>query len=251
MRVVSWNLGVAFSFRRTHDQAWQYLAELDPDIALLQEVDPPAWTDERWAIEARPVRGWGSAIAAKPDLKLKGLHDPLRSEPRRDPYLLAGTVVLPDSTELVIVSVHSRIGKAPPEDQAGLESEAIRRPHESAPHHNDVDYALVRRLVEGRRFLVSGDWNIARLWDETHRGTHEADFFTRADADGWIECYQSFHPEGEGRTWYHGNDAPCQLDHAFCDPVTAERLRSCEIVAHPAETLALSDHAPLVVEFDI
>jgi exonuclease III len=39
------------------------------------------------------------------------------------------------------------------------------------------------------------------------------------------------------------------MDHAFCDPVTAEVLRACEIDAHPAETLTLSDHAPLILEF--
>jgi hypothetical protein len=33
MRIVGWNLGYAFSFRRRHDQAWHYLAALDPDIA--------------------------------------------------------------------------------------------------------------------------------------------------------------------------------------------------------------------------
>jgi len=75
MRVVSWNLGVAFNFRRTHDQAWQYLVELDPDIALLQEVDPPAWTDDRWAVEYstyRPIERRGIRLA----LQTISEHDP-------------------------------------------------------------------------------------------------------------------------------------------------------------------------------
>ncbi len=244
VRIVSWNLGIAFHFRRSHDRAWHYLAALDPDIALLQEVLPPAWARERWDIEMRPVRDWGTAIAAKPGLKLRGVSD-------RNGDSASGMVTLADGTELLVASVHTPIGKASPEYYAGLDPEAIKRPGQAAPFCSDVGYAIQRERVQGRRFLVSGDWNTARLWDQTHPGTGQVDFFTRAEADGWVECYRRFHPKSEGRTWFRGRDAPYQMDHAFCDPATAERLISCEIYAHPAEMLRLSDHAPLVIDIDL
>jgi exonuclease III len=111
---------------------------------------------------------------------------------------------------------------------------AIKRPEEKVPYPNDVAYALYRARVQGRRFLVSGDWNIARLWDDYHPGTREADFFARAELDGWIDCYRLFN-EQEGRTWFRGRDIGYQLDHAFCDPETARRITACYIEPEPAE----------------
>ena len=35
--------------------------------------------------------------------------------------------------------------------------------------------------------MVSGDWNTARLWDKLHPGARGADFFTRAEEDGWVD----------------------------------------------------------------
>jgi len=241
MRIVSWNLGYAFSFRVRHDQAWHYLAALDPDIALLQEVLPPAWARERWDIDFRPIREWGTAIVAKPWLKL-------RSDPESVAYSATGTVSLSDGTDLLVASVHTQVGVPSPEDYAGLDHEAIRRPRRASLSHADVAYAIQRRRVEGGRFLVGGDWNTARLWDRTHPQAYEADFFTRAEADGWVDCYRRFHPEGEGRTWFRGSDAPYQLDHVFCDATTTAQLTACVIHPHAAETLGLSDHAPLVVD---
>ena len=243
MRIVSWNLGYAMNFKSTHDRAWHYLAALDPDIALLQEVLPPTWARSKWDIEMRPVREWGTAIVAKPSLKLRG-------SPDRNGDSATGAMSLPNGTELIVASVHTPVGKASPEYYDGLDPEAIRRPRQVAPHHSDVGYAVQREGVRGRRFVVSGDWNTARLWDKLHPGAREADFFTRAEEDGWVECYRRFHPEGEGRTWFRGTDAPYQLDHAFCDQETAGHLTACDIDAHPAETLRLSDHAPLILDLD-
>jgi hypothetical protein len=100
---------------------------------------------------------WGSAIVAKPGLQLKGLPDPSRSVPGRDAYLATGTVRVADGSELIVVSVHSRIGKTAAEDLVGLDPEVIRRPQEKAPHQDDIDYALIRERVRDGRFLVSGD----------------------------------------------------------------------------------------------
>lgn len=249
MRVVSWNLGFGFAFKTTHDRAWHYLAALDPDIALLQEVNPPEWACQRWTIEMPPIRNWGSAIVVRKGLQLTGFPGLSDSQLERHAYLATATVILPDGTSLLVASVHTPIGEASPEDYAGLDPEAIRRPHEAVPYHNDVAYAIYRERVAGRRFLVSGDWNVARLWDELHPGTNEADFFARSETDGWVECYRRLHPEAEGRSWFRDPDPHYQLDHAFCDQVTAASLRVSDIDAYPAEVLKLSDHAPLILEF--
>ena len=252
MRVVSWNLGYAFDFKTTHDRAWHYLGALDPDIAMLQEVRPelPAWVEERWTIVRRPPRYWGTLILVKPDLgprELAGDHPRFNDS---DVYLAAGTVTLPDGTSLLVGSVHAPIGEATGDELFGFDPRAIKTPYAPAPSRNDVAYRYYRDTVRGRRFLVSGDWNVSpRLWDEHHPGDHEAEFFDRARDDGWIDCYQAFHAD-EGQTLFKVGSPPYQADHAFCDGETAKALRDCYIYPHPAEDLKLSDHAPLILEFE-
>ena len=249
MRVVSWNLGVAYSFEASHERAWHYLAALDADIAFLQEVKPPAWASERWDIEMAPHKQWGSAILAKPGLGLTSYPDQTQGVLGHfGPYLATATVVPAPGVSLLVASVHTSARVASQDVLAGLDAEAIRRPSVDVPWRNDLAYSAYRNLVMDRRFLVSGDWNTARLWDKVYGGSGGVDFFDRAAADGWVECHRMFHDE-EGRTWFRGAEQPYQLDHAFCDPVTAEALKSCEIDPYPVETLGLSDHAPLVMEF--
>ena len=259
MRVVSWNLGYAFGFKTTHDRAWDWLKAADPDLAMLQEVRPklPEWVEERWTVVRRGPKYSGSLILAKPDLGLRELPGEHPRFKGSDAYLATGTVTLPDGTELLVATVHTPVGKATDDELFGYDPEAIRRPRDIGPNgdigprRNDVAYAYYRDTVRGKRFLVSGDWNIARLWDYQYRKppTHEVDFFDRAEADGWKECYRLFHPEGEGRTWFRDPEPPYQMDHAFCDPKTAKALRACDIDADPAELLKLSDHAPLIMGF--
>ncbi len=251
MRVVSWNLGFAYSFKASHERAWHYLAALDADVAFLQEVKPPAWASERWDIDMAPHKHWGSAIVAKRELGLTSPPDrTLGVLGQFGAYLATATLTPAAGVSLLVASVHTSARVASQDTLAGLDPEAIRRPSVDAPWNNDLAYSAYRDLVKGRRFLVSGDWNTARLWDKVYGGSGGVEFFDRAAADGWVECHRMFHDE-EGRTWFRGNEQPYQLDHAFCDPVTAEVLKSCEVDPYPVETLGLSDHAPLVMEFEM
>lgn len=251
VRVVSWNLGFAYSFKASHERAWHYLAALDADIAFLQEVKPPAWAYERWAIEIAPHKHWGSAIVAKREFGLT-------SHPDQTPgilaqfgaYLATATLTPAAGVSILVASVHTSARVASQDRLAGLDPDAVRRPSVDAPWNNDLAYSAYRDLVQGRRFLVSGDWNTARLWDKVYGGSGGVEFFERAAADGWVECHRVFHDE-EGRTWFRGTEQPYQLDHAFCDPVTAQALKSCEVDPYPVEQLGLSDHAPLVMEFEM
>lgn len=71
MLIVSWNLARNTLSKAKHERAWHYLAALDPDIALLQEAVIPTWATDRWHVVLPPVRKWGSAVLAKPDLALE------------------------------------------------------------------------------------------------------------------------------------------------------------------------------------
>lgn len=104
--------------------------------------------------------------------------------------------------------------------------------------------------MDGRRFIVGGDWNISpELWRLYHPRTHDKDFFIRAAADGWADCYRRDHRH-EGHTWYRQGDLPYQFDHVFCDGTSMASMRAREIDPHPASCEGVSDHAPLKLEFE-
>lgn len=251
MRVVSWNLGYAIGLRTMHDRAWHYIAALDPDLAMLQEVRPqlPPWVYERWTVVRPQVKFFGSAILAKPDLRLASLPGQVGGVLGQEGYVVTAIAMMTGGSSMLVASIHAPA--RPATDGAhidGLDPDAIRRPSAPVPWSNDLAYANARRLIEGQRFLVSGDWNVSRLRDTVDGGTAGAEFFERAERDGWRECYRVFHAE-EGRTWFHEGDPPYQVDHAFCDAETAKTLEACSIYSQAAEDLKLSDHAPMILEF--
>ncbi|MGD8486490.1 MAG: hypothetical protein PVH07_07630 [Chloroflexota bacterium] len=252
MRVVSWNLAAGTTSRSAgiHDRAWRYLEELDPDVALLQEVVPPDWARERadWRLVHRPFVRWVTAILARAPLRLVELEGPADGELDAMGHLAAAELGLPGGASMLVGSVHTPIGEASRSQLGGRDPELVRTARYQVPFKRDAAYAVFRDRTSDRRFIVGGDWSTSRLWDELHDGTSEVDFFERAQGDGWVECYRRFHPS-EGQTWFRSDEPPYQLDHVFCDPATGALMLSCEIDQRPAKELRLSDHAPLVIEF--
>jgi hypothetical protein len=69
--------------------------------------------------------------------------------------------------------------------------------------------------------------------------------------EGWYDCvWVKFGKEVQ--TWFREGDDLRQDDHAFCDPALGHRLQQPPLVAADAPTaLGLSDHAPLILDFEI
>jgi len=236
-------------------RSWEYLAELDPDIALLQEANPslaPALVRERWPDWVMwPVDtwGWGSAILAKPALELSpypGGPDGMEIQG----WIATGSIRLADGESAIVGSVHAPPFRITEQFLGRHNPDAIRLPRYRVPRTFDIAYATLLERVRGRRFIAGGDWNISRdLWRVYHPESRDIDFFDRAAADGWVDCYRRDHKH-EGQTWFRAGNLGYQFDHVFCDEVTSASMRSCEIDAHPASCLRMSDHAPLTLRFD-
>ena len=85
MRVINFNIkGANVPGRKDHatqERSWHLLASYNADIAFVQEVEAkaiPNWVRQRWTIIqgdqdifGKPLAGWGSVIAARPNLNLK------------------------------------------------------------------------------------------------------------------------------------------------------------------------------------
>jgi endonuclease/exonuclease/phosphatase family metal-dependent hydrolase len=266
VRLLSWNLhGAAVPGRATLDQqhrAWTYIRDLGADIVLAQEVASkgiPPWARDEWTIVQgergvhRKTWHWGSVIAARLGLNLR-----FRSELLADPWLaqmydlvLVGQIEL-GGGPVVLASVHSPAVtvRSWVNDYADLplgedESEALKRPGcPDEPYYNDFAFTALARHVAGARFVVGGDWNTCRKYD-TPRSRAGSAFFERAAAHGWVEC----HREPEEASFLGRATATYQLDHAFCDSTTAATVTACRVVLNDV-VRAVSDHAPLVVDFE-
>lgn len=257
MRVLCWNLGFAAGRWRSepglHERAWHWTAAVDPDLAFLQETEPPEWACERWEVVTVPHSFWASALVTRrgspllpPVLPTGGVIE------RAGAYHVTAELELAGCERLVVASVHASPHEAPPWGHRGYRRMEIARPSVGKPCWNDVTFAGYRDLVAGRRFLLAGDWNTSRWVDKDGVPASDGqEFFDRAEAAGWVEL--SLNADGrEGKTWY-GSTNPrfCQLDHVFADPETAATLRSFHIDPYPVEELGLSDHAPMILELDV
>ena len=257
MKIVSWNLGAAWGRWRDdpalHDRAWHWIAALDPDLAFLQEVRPPAWATERWGLLVGPHRYFASALLTRRGTDLRPVALPVGGALEGlGSYLATAELRLADGSSLLVASVHTPARVAPESGHPGLDRARIARATVGKPWWNDVAFAGFREFVADRRFLVSGDWNTSRWVDEHGVATPTGvEFFARAEAAGWREI--SLDAEGrEGKTWYGStNPRTYQPDHAFADAGTVALVRSFAIEPWPITALGLSDHAPLVLDIDV
>jgi hypothetical protein len=242
-------MGLADRRRRyfgTHPEAWRHLLDLGPDIAFLQEAFPPDWVEG--GIVRDPFKKWGS-IVFSPKLAIEPLALPMDSALRALPnYPAFAEVGLPDGTQALAASIH-----APPRRAEGLllggqDPIELRRSVEG-PKYNDAIFAGLVPLMDGHRFIIAGDWNTAR-----HQGTERAsragqEFFKRVREAGWHECVWGKR-QSEIRTWF-GRGTLQQDDYVFCDPSLGQSVGEVSVAEEAATERRLSDHAPLIVDFDI
>lgn len=257
MKIVTWNMGYNNDASQ-HGEAWRYLIEeLQPDIALLQEVVIP--DDVRtshvciFTPPTQPV--WGSAVIVL-DRKAVQVDLPAASLLHRFRSRLTVASVDVDGASTLVASVHPSTRKVDSIMLEGVDRAAVATPSGEL-WEADILYAGLRELTAaGGRFIFGGDWMETWLWDRKHGTKNHGQFFDRAAADGWVEstsrCFGV--SEIDLRTWYGrrgGKSTPYQLDRIFLDRQLADCISNCDVISHPAQHLKLSDHAPLVLELSL
>ncbi len=274
MRVINFNIkGARVPGRKnrvTQERSWHLLAAYNADVALVQEVETkaiPDWVSKRWTIIhgkqdlfGNAMAGWGSVIAAKPELNLQipSNYQEYKNIRLIYDYAVFGEIDLPDSNKALIFSVHSPALRLPKYLEIMNYSDALTPEQMEAMAQNgdkpwalDLIFDVINKAVKGRRFIVGGDWNNSRLFDFDpnlrKRGQlpFSTMFFTRANDAGWCECHGM---KNEERSYLNPRSRPHQLDHLFCDKVTYRNMVDSSVRADWI-VYELSDHAPLVTDF--
>jgi endonuclease/exonuclease/phosphatase (EEP) superfamily protein YafD len=251
VRIVTWNMGLADRRRRfaeRHEEAWRYVLALSPDLAFLQESFPPHWVEDQGTIVRDPFRKWGSLIFS-PTLAIEQFalpeDSPLRALPN---YLALTDVQLSDGTSTLAGSIHAPPRRAEGDILGKHHPEELRRSVEG-PKYNDAIFAGLVPIVEGRRFLLAGDWNTARRQGTERDSRIGEQFFARVGQAGWHDCVWSKHYD-ELKTWF-GPGRLQQDDYVFCDRSLGASVEEVFVAEDAATEEQLSDHAPLIVDFGV
>ena len=263
-RVVTWNC------RRAAAQhaLWEYLAELAPDIAVLQEVRSlPAKLQEDYAARlVRPITRNGKPQQFETALLVRGEIGqpvPLVAElewvnwelERFAGNLQAYRVEVGSGMALTVVGVYS---PAWPVDRArleGLDVSSVKLDQNPDVWVTDLLLAALRSPGIDRYapLIVAGDMNLSETfdrWQDGPRGNRE--WLDRMAALGFTECLR--HSQGSLTPTYRrpGRSEPePQIDHMFVTATLAGRLIRCG-TGDPGRVYGqnLSDHLPVVAEFE-
>ena len=210
-------------YRKTHPEAWQYLlAELRPDVALVQEalfsavpMSMPGgqlfWSEDRGSESGSAIFVRDGLAATRVALQSKGS------------YVAAVQLTVGGSPTLV-ASVH--VG--PPDYKKHLRMLADG----------------LSEAVDGRRFVVGGDFNAARHWDDVYGGCWYTNYFDDLAQRRFHDCHWAQHGKEVQSFWGHQAREAYQCDHLFVDPATAPHVSDCAIVDN-ADVRRLSDHGPI------
>lgn len=262
MRVVSWNLAymkpAKFKEVENRRRQWEFLGALQPDIAMLQECRPEDLTNlaplemkNEYKVLGKIPLHWSacSALLLRSDFIAEHLTP-------SSPWLeyLSGYLCLVSFNiyrrKILIASVHTPAKEVNDPLVSQDDHTKIKRPSLDRAWHNDLAAAaLADKSVGFDGFIISGDWNTARLFDKTMGGTACAEFFAMRANNGWCESLRKFYAD-EVQTYCDPKNKPYELDHMFTDSALYEKLVSCEVMR--CEMIDnLSDHVPIVANFDL
>lgn len=269
--------------------AWAYLQGLNVDVALVQEAVPPPFVDPAtWAVRSHPApeqpdawfihpryRRWGSAVVVfNPSLEFEPIETTVLNSGRHHrglwishPGTWAGVrIVRPDQPAIVLVSAYGLMDDWNPEAKVTYATTTVNRLMSDLTPLLDSD--------EGARTLIGGDLNVGtqspahpeepHRWAPMHRATIDrfasfrlVDCLAKgvaADRGPLDRCPCGPAPDCR-HVWTYRHDnkrdgMPWQNESVFCGAALAESMLSCVAVDDEA-AWALSDHCPLIAQFDV
>ena len=139
-------------------------------------------------------------------------------------------------------------------------------PDKQANKIHFMDYykpLLLNKLQSEREYIICGDWNIAhqeidlKNWKGNLKNSgflpEERQWISDLLKKGFVDGYRTLHPTTPGYTWWSNrgqayiNDVGWRIDYQMITPKIAKQLISAVVY----KDLKFSDHAPLIVEYDI
>jgi len=255
MRIITLNVnGIRSAARRG---LFEWLPRQRADVICLQEIkagadhlDQPPFASKRFYSYYEPAvkRGYsGVAVLTHehPDGLVRGFGTVEFDHEGRYIEVRFG--------DLSVVSLYAPSGSAGEHRQA------------SKFRFLDAFLAHLRRIREdGRRYVICGDWNIAhkemdlRNWRSNQKNSgflpEERAWLDRVFGElGFVDAFRIVDPRPEQYTWWSNRgqawakNVGWRIDYQVVSPALRDAVRSATIYKRKR----FSDHAPLIMEYDI
>ena len=268
MRVVTWNIRRA---TRKKIEVWDYLSDLDCDLMLLQEVN--SFPDKikadydilyRKAIsEAGRSQPFGTAVLVKKGAILKEMccstkwewvNKELRCYFKG--YFITASIDLPLGAQLHVMSIHSPAWPINKDRLKNVDVAEIKLTQNPKVWGTELIWAMLRAQdLTGKDWIVAGDFNSSEtfgyMWRDGPRGNKE--FLERMYSLGLSEALR----ESEGKLTptfrnTRGGKVIHQIDHMFVGKKLFSCLERCWVgSSDQIFDGSLSDHLPIITEFDL
>lgn len=140
---------------------------------------------------------------------------------------------------------------------------------ETAQARKDVFLAALMPLLKARRaagekLIICGDWNIAhheidlKNWKGNLKNSgflpHERAWLTTLFSEvGYVDAFRVVDPRPERYTWWsnrgqaYANNVGWRIDYHVVSPELQDRIRTADIYTGEK----FSDHAPLIIDYDL
>lgn len=265
IRVVSWNCRGA-SLR---SGLWDYLLELGPDVAVLQDFrtvpdrvlqvyvhaqNAAVTTTERTPRHFTGILAKGVTTA---DILLPAPNEWVARELENfKEFFTAKTVTLHSGTSLKVVSVYSPAFRIDPARLEGIDTIGIQLTHNRDVWSTELLWASLKsmNIKADEPFIVAGDLNSSETFDYARpRGNRE--LMERMNALGLFDCLRTF--KGQLTPTFRtprGGFVIHQLDYLYVTSALLSKLAWCDVGSAEQvfkSTPSLSDHLPIVADFTV
>lgn len=263
MRVVTWNCRKASAQSRV----WDYLLELSPDLALLQEVcDIPQHVKSRYAsVQQYPVRKNGlpqqfttatlvhGSISNR--ITLQGPAPWVDGELQRFAGNLISVELYPDrGPRLRVICVYSPAWLVDKRRLVGVDVKAVRLTQNRDVWVGDLLWAALslHKPQPGDPWIIGGDFNLCETFDSWRGGPRgNREYLDRMEQLGLVDCLRfakgaltpTFRTPGKGTI-------TAQIDYLFVTDILRASLVACDTgLRQRVFDNGLSDHLPIVADF--
>lgn len=235
MRLVTWNCQSGLHRKIAAIEA------LQPDLAIIQECECPdrlrsraaAWHTRPivWCGDS-PTKGLAVISFTGAQLEVDAAHDPSLK------HLLP--VVVTDAHNFRLLAVWT---KEDAEQRAMYIGQAV------------LGVQRYASFIADDATVVAGDFNSNQIWDRPGRPYMHAEMVQLLDGLGLVSAYHHHHGEAQGAEtrstfyMYRKQERSFHIDYCFMPKAWAPHLKSVQVGAY-ADWRHLSDHCPMVVEFD-
>ena len=232
-----------------------FLGEVDPDIICFQETKAQPGQMQEAHFEKRGYFSYAFS-AAKPGYS--GVAILTKQKPDRvvygmdnAKYDIEGRVIRADYGDVSVISAYFPSGT----------TGEVRQAYKMGFLVDFHCYLNVLRKTRPK-LIISGDYNICRLWIDIHNPEkqqntsgflpEEREWFSRFVEDGYVDSFREVNPEPHQYSWWsyragaRKNNKGWRIDYHMVTSVLKDKILNATIIPSAVH----SDHCPVLVDMD-